>query len=71
MNKAEKEIHKRQEYEANVFAVCLLIPKDRLIEEINKMGGFDLSDEKELKKLCKLFGVSSTAMSFRLNLLNE
>lgn len=62
----------QQDYEANVFAVCLLIPKDKLIEELDKME-FDLGDEKnnDLKKLCKTFGVSVQAMAFRLSILKK
>lgn len=41
---SDKQIRKRQEYEANVFAVCLLIPRDELIKDLETMT-FDLGDE--------------------------
>jgi Zn-dependent peptidase ImmA (M78 family) len=68
MTKEEKEIHDRHEYEANVFAVCLLIPRDELIKDLE-----NTSDEKseDLKRLCKKYGVSTTAMAFRLSILNK
>jgi len=72
MTKEEKEIHERQEYEANVFAVCLLIPRDEIIKDLEKTT-FDLGDEKseDLKRLCKKYGVSTIAMAFRLSILNK
>ena len=72
MTEQEKAIAKQQDYEANVFAVCLLIPKDKLIEELNKDGGMDLGDAKStrLKSICKKFGVSESALLFRLSLIN-
>lgn len=72
MKKSEEEIKKRQEYEANVFAVCLLIPRDELIKDLETMT-FDLGDEKseDLKKLCSKYGVSTTAMAFRLSILKQ
>lgn len=68
----EAEEHKRREYEANVFAVCLLIPRDELIKDLETMT-FDLGDEKgeDLKRLCKKYGVSTSAMAFRLSILKQ
>lgn len=69
---SDKQIRKRQEYEANVFAVCLLIPRDELIKDLETMT-FDLGDEKgnDLKKLCAKYGVTQTAMTFRLSILKQ
>lgn len=57
------------ETEANVFATCLLIPKDLLLKELDE--GFDLSIEDDFKKLCKKFDVSGAAMAFRFYLLGR
>lgn len=55
------------EIQANQFAAALLMPKDKLIEEIRKLE-FDLADEEEasLTMLAGKFRVSTQAMSFRL-----
>jgi Zn-dependent peptidase ImmA (M78 family) len=69
---SEKKIRKKQEHEANVFAVCLLIPRDELLKDLETME-FDLGDEKseDLKRLCKKYGVSTSAMTFRLSILKQ
>jgi Zn-dependent peptidase ImmA (M78 family) len=61
----------KQEREANAFAAALLMPRDRVIEELEKMN-FDLGDEKEdvIKKLSEIFKVSTQAMMFRISNLN-
>lgn len=61
----------KQEREANAFAAALLMPKERVIEELNKMI-FDLADEKgdAIKKLSDTFKVSSQAMMYRISNLN-
>jgi len=68
----EKQEHERREYEANVFAVCLLIPRDELIKDLETIE-FDLGDEKskDLKKLCDKYGVSMNTMLFRLSILRQ
>lgn len=58
---------KTLEDEANVFAVLLLIPEQFLVAELEK--GINLADDEDMKRLCKMFGVSSTAMAFRISLL--
>lgn len=60
---------KDMEAEANIFAVCLLIPKDLLLAEIDKMGGIDLSEDKDMIYLCKKFQVPMAAMALRFQLL--
>lgn len=57
------------EAEANIFAVCLLVPKDLLLAEIDKMGGVDLSEDRDIIHLCKLFQVSISTMTLRFQLL--
>lgn len=68
----EAEEHKRREHEANVFAVCLLIPRDEILKDLETMT-FDLGDEKgnDLKKLCTKYGVTQAAMTFRLSILRQ
>ena len=73
MEQLDIDVRKQLDYEANVFAVCLLMPKDLLLAELNKDGGIDLSDSKStrMKEICDIFGVSQQALVFRLNLLNK
>jgi len=56
-----------QEQEANAFAAALLMPAEKVKQELQKTN-FDLSDEtdKALKKLANDFEVSTQAMAFRL-----
>lgn len=58
----------QMEQEADVFAVCLLIPGNMLKEELDKKP-LDLVDDTRFKELCKLFDVSYTTMMFRLSIL--
>lgn len=55
------ELH--QEREANAFAAALLMPRDLINDELEKLeSDFD----NPTKKLAKIFNVSEQAMSFRL-----
>ena len=54
-----------EEREANQFAAALLMPADWVRREFEKHP-FDLGDDEALNTMCRLFGVSSQAMSFRL-----
>jgi len=54
------------EREANYFAMCLLMPRKLLIQEVEKMGGISLVDDDEIKTLAKMFKVSIPAMALRL-----
>lgn len=54
------------EREANYFALHLLIPTQMLHEEVRKLGGVDLTEEAQLKKLAKIFGVTPGMIAFRL-----
>jgi len=54
-----------KEREANVFAAALLMPKN-LVVEATRNRKVDLSDEKSLRELARLFDVSSTAMAIRI-----
>jgi Zn-dependent peptidase ImmA (M78 family) len=54
-----------EEREANQFAAALLMPEEWVCREFEKQP-FDLGDDEALSAMCKRFGVSSQAMSFRL-----
>lgn len=58
----------KQEREANAFAAALLMPRERVIKELNKKN-FDLGDEKEdvIQELAKIFKVSTQAMMYRIS----
>lgn len=56
------------EMEANIFAVCLLIPADMLRAELERKP-LDWCDDTRFYKLCNLFEVTTTAMAFRMSLL--
>lgn len=56
----------KHEKEANAFAAALLMPKDLLISKIESLD-LDLTDESAIKKLAKMFNVSSISMSFRIS----
>lgn len=56
-----------QEEEANYFAMCLLMPESLVREWITKNGTAELTDDEFLKKLARVFGVSMTIASVRLN----
>ena len=66
----EKQDIERQEKEANMFALALLMPKDRFLAELKKEP-MDLGDEKSkrLNEIAKLFGVSINAVVARISML--
>lgn len=55
---------KREEDEANLFAMFLLIPKQFLIKDLE--NGIDLADSKALEVLAKKYGVPLNAMAMRI-----
>lgn len=57
------------EREASLFALFLLMPKDLLLKEIDKLGGLDYADDTKMKSLCKTFDVSMTALAVRISYL--
>lgn len=62
----------RQEIEANAFAMCLLMPEEFVLKEINHMGGnFDIENSKIIKKLAKKFRVSMPIMTLRIGQLSK
>ena len=61
-----------QEREANLFAMCLLMPEDFVWKEVKRMGGnFDIEDGRSIKKLADKFKVSVPVMTLRLGQLSE
>jgi Zn-dependent peptidase ImmA (M78 family) len=58
-----------EEREANYFAMCLLMPEHFVRDEVAKMGGIDLTDDKPLQKLAAKFRVSVGMMAIRLGQL--
>ncbi len=57
-----------KEIEANAFAAELLMPRS----EVQKLTSLDLSDEVSVSNAAKRFGVSATALTFRIsNLTNR
>lgn len=55
------------ECEANLFALFILMPEDLILPELRK--GFDMSSDDDIKRICKKFGVSPTALAARIDLL--
>lgn len=68
--KSKRSKAKGLEAEANAFALCLLIPSGLLKREIDKLGGLDMGSDDDMISLCKTFGVTTTAMAVRMNMLN-
>lgn len=58
-----------EEEEANQFAMALLMPEDFVREEVRKMGGLDLCNDKAIKRLADKFQVPMGMMAFRLGQL--
>ncbi|MBS1511075.1 MAG: ImmA/IrrE family metallo-endopeptidase [Bacteroidetes bacterium] len=59
---------KEMENEANYFASCILMPTDQVRKALEIMD-INLVTEDGIKELAKLFDVSTTAMSLRVNKL--
>ena len=57
------------EKEANIFALCILMPREMIIEDLRK--GLDLGSDDDLKMLCEKYGVTSTALTARISLLKR
>jgi Zn-dependent peptidase ImmA (M78 family) len=54
------------EREANIFAICLLMPKQMVDDWVKAYGPFDMCDDDGLKRCAKDFGVPLTVASLRL-----
>ena len=59
----------KQDHEANLFAMCLLMPEKLVRAEVARMGGVDLCDDEPLKQLAHKFRVSISLMAIRLGQL--
>jgi Zn-dependent peptidase ImmA (M78 family) len=57
------------EIEANLFAAELLMPGFLLNQDIEDAQPFDISDESEIRRLAKKYGVSSQALMIRISSL--
>lgn len=58
-----------EDIEANYFAMCLLMPERFVRDEIRKIGGIDIADDRAIRKLARIFAVPETAMAIRLGQL--
>lgn len=54
----------RDEMAANAFAAQLLMPEAEIRERV--LQGFDMTDDRALRDLCRHFGVSQQALMFRM-----
>ena len=59
-----------QDNEAYIFALCLLMPKDLFIIEVEKLKPFDFCDNSKLKQLAKTFEVTELMITARMQMLN-
>lgn len=57
------------EDEANVFALCLLMPRDMIIEDLKEP--IDLTDDSRIKAICKKYDVSVAMLIARMKLLKK
>lgn len=55
-----------KELEANHFAVALLMPKNKVIEEYKKLSELGFSNDFIINMLSKIFFVSKVAINYRL-----
>lgn len=58
--------HMPQEVDANNFAAALLMDKNTLIEKFNLVKSLKFSDYRCIEYLSNMFGVSKSAMQYRL-----
>ena len=55
----------REEIQANMFAAELLMPREWLVSDAGEHG-FDIGEDEGLAELARRYGVSQSAMLFRL-----
>lgn len=63
LTEADRQI---QEREANLFAMCLLIPEPFIRKELEEQGGFNPLSETQLQALAQRYQVSVSLMALRL-----
>lgn len=56
----------REDREANLFAMALLMPEAWVRREVQKRGPLDLCDDKKMEELAQVFGVPQTLMAIRI-----
>jgi len=59
------------EKEANIFAMELLMPRELLLADLDKIGNFDIEDNTTIKKLAKRYRVSEAVMFYRICTLDH
>ena len=59
------------EHEANLFAMELLMPREMLLADLDKVGDFNIEDETTIKKLAKRYRVSEAVMFYRICTLDR
>ena len=59
-----EEAIRREEEEANYFAMHLLVPTGLLAKE--DLSSLDFADDRGIKELAKKYGVSLSVMAFRI-----
>lgn len=57
--------------EANYFAMCLLMPRDLMQKELDKLGELDLCDDAAITQLARKFGVSMGMMALRIHQIQK
>lgn len=63
--------HEKQDFEANMFALALLLP-EKVIREIGEKYGVDLADESvQIAVVAQKLGVSYGTIMFRLGQIFE
>lgn len=63
------EIEKNQEREANLFAMCLLMPKELIDSDLFGQPPFDLFEDKRINQLARRYNVTEQMMTIRLKQL--
>lgn len=59
----------QQEAEANLFAMCLLIPKELIRRDMAIMGPLNVDGDDRVKKLARRYNVTEQLMVNRLTRL--
>ena len=66
---SSSEQNQELEMEANIFAASILMPESLMRKEVENID-FDFASEEAIKYLARVFDVSSTAMYYRLKILD-
>ena len=71
VNRSTDPVSKRKESAANHFAACLLMPRDRVLDEVRKLAGTGPLTDMDVEELARRFKVSQVAMTYRLQFLRK